>query len=85
MLPDIKFTHGRLPLSAQDLIALLGGWADHEVGTVERFEAGEKGPTAHDRELIEVREVALADALRMVDEGEITDGKTIAALWHVRS
>ncbi len=46
MLPDIKFTHGRLPLSAQDLIALLGGWADHEVGTVERFEAGEKGPTA---------------------------------------
>lgn len=33
-------------MSGEDLIALLGGWADHTVGTVERFEAGVKGASA---------------------------------------
>jgi len=37
-----------------------------------------RGPS----ELIEVHEVALAEAVEMVTRGEIIDGKTIAALWH---
>jgi len=39
--------------------------------------------TAHEaHELISVEVVALAEALAMIDRGEIRDGKTIAALFH---
>jgi len=33
-------------LSDKELITRLGRWTDHRVGTIQRFEAGEKGPTA---------------------------------------
>ena len=33
-------------MSGKDLIAHLGQWPAHAVGTVQRFEAGEQGPTA---------------------------------------
>lgn len=33
-------------MSDKELITRLGRWPDHRVGTIERFEAGEKGPTA---------------------------------------
>jgi len=33
-------------LSDKELITRLGRWTDHQVGTIQRFEAGEKGPTA---------------------------------------
>lgn len=42
---SIRIEHRRLPLSGKDLIGYLGQWLDHTVGTVKRFEAGEKGPT----------------------------------------
>ena len=37
---------GRPPLPSKELIARLGGWKGCRVGTVERFEAGVKGPRA---------------------------------------
>lgn len=41
------------------------------------------GPTGHeDAEVIEVHEVELAEALAMVDRGELIDAKSIAALFH---
>jgi ADP-ribose pyrophosphatase len=41
------------------------------------------GQTAHESsEVIEVHEVPFAEALAMVDRGEIVDGKTLAALFH---
>lgn len=33
-------------MSGKDLIAHLGQWPEHTVGTVQRFEAGEQGPSA---------------------------------------
>ena len=36
----------RPPLPTKELIARLGRWKGHRVGTVERFEAGVKGPRA---------------------------------------
>jgi len=33
-------------LSDKELITRLGRWTDHQVGTIQRFEAGEKDPTA---------------------------------------
>ena len=42
---------------------------------------GERRLDAH--EVIDVHEMALAEALSMVDRGEIIDAKTVAALFHV--
>jgi len=36
---------GRPPLSSKKLTALLGGREGYRIGTVGRFEPGEKGPT----------------------------------------
>ncbi|MFH0983467.1 MAG: ISL3 family transposase [Planctomycetota bacterium] len=33
-------------MATEEVTALLGGWEGHRLGTVERFEAGVKGPTA---------------------------------------
>ncbi len=45
----------------------------------------EPGAMAHqDSEVIEIREVAFAEALAMIDRGEIVDAKSIAALFHAR-
>jgi transposase len=35
----------RPPLCTEELTALLGGWEGYRLGTVGRFEAGDKGPT----------------------------------------
>jgi transposase len=36
----------RPPLSRDQITAVLGGWEGYRIGTVERFAAGDKGPTA---------------------------------------
>lgn len=36
----------RPPLSTEQLTALLGEWEGYRIGTAQRFEAGQKGPTA---------------------------------------
>ena len=79
---ETGFRAGRLERVGE--IITTPGFSDERIHLFSAHDL-ERGPTAHDRELIEVHEVALSDALRMVDDGEITDGKTIAALWHVRS
>lgn len=46
----------------------------------------EETPTSHgEDELIEVRWLPLAEALRMVTDNEIRDGKTVAALFKART
>jgi nudix-type nucleoside diphosphatase (YffH/AdpP family) len=45
---------------------------------------GRGGGDAHEGEDIEVLELALDEALAMIDRGEIIDGKTIMLLQHVR-
>jgi nudix-type nucleoside diphosphatase (YffH/AdpP family) len=45
---------------------------------------GRGGGDAHEGEDIEVLELALDEALAMIDRGEIIDGKTIMLLQHVK-
>jgi len=45
---------------------------------------GQGGGDAHEGEDIEVLELTLDEALRLVDDGDIVDGKTIMLLQHIR-
>jgi hypothetical protein len=45
---------------------------------------GQGGGDRHEGEDIEVLELSLEVALRMIDEGQIVDGKTIMLLQHLR-
>jgi hypothetical protein len=45
---------------------------------------GQGGGDAHEGEDIEVLEIALDEALSMIDAGQIIDGKTIMLLQHIK-
>lgn len=42
------------------------------------------GGTSHEEENIEVLEITMGDAMKMISTGEIKDAKTIILLQHVR-
>jgi len=42
------------------------------------------GGIAHEQENIEVLELSIADAMKMIETGKIKDGKTIMLLQYVR-
>ena len=57
------------------------GFTDEKIWLFAAFELT-PGESAHeDHEVIQSEVVALAGALRMIERGEISDGKTIAALF----
>ncbi|MBW2280316.1 MAG: NUDIX hydrolase [Deltaproteobacteria bacterium] len=78
---ETGYRAGRLERTGE--IVTTPGFSDERIWLFRAHDLA-PGPTAHDRELIEVHEVPLTEALEMVDDGRITDAKTIAALWHVR-
>jgi ADP-ribose pyrophosphatase len=58
------------------------GFTDERIYLYSAFDL-EPGATAHEAsEVIELHEVPFAEALAMVDRGEIVDAKTLAALFH---
>lgn len=48
------------------------------------MKVGEGGGTAHEEENIEVLEIRMDDAMKMISTGEIKDAKTIILLQHAR-
>ena len=48
------------------------------------MKAGDGGGLAHEQEEIDVLEIKFADALHMIETGEIKDGKTIMLIQHLR-
>ena len=50
----------------------------------KEMKVGDGGGVDHEEENIEVLEMSIDDALRMVDQGEIRDAKTIMLLQYVR-
>lgn len=50
----------------------------------KEMKVADGGGVAHEEENIEVLEIAFEKAMRMIDEGEIKDGKTIMLLQHLK-
>jgi hypothetical protein len=53
------------------------------VGYIDKPAGGSGGGLHHEGEDIEVLRIPFAEALRMVDTGEIVDSKTVILLQHV--
>jgi ADP-ribose pyrophosphatase len=64
------------------LILTTPGFTDERIHLFSAFDLV-PGSRAHEHdEVIEIHEVALAEALAMIDRGELVDGKSIAAIFH---
>jgi ADP-ribose pyrophosphatase len=76
---ETGYRAGRIERSG--LILTTPGFTDERIHLFCAYDLTE-GETAHEQhEVIRTEVVALARALAMIDAGEITDGKTIAALF----
>ena len=50
----------------------------------KEMKANDGGGVEHEDENIEVQEIAIAQAMRMIETGEIKDGKTIMLLQYIK-
>jgi len=73
---------GHRPARLEKLGAILTtpGFSDEVIHLYAGFDLTESRTAHEDDEVIAVERVMLADAVRMVESGEITDGKTVSAL-----
>jgi ADP-ribose pyrophosphatase len=80
LLEETGYRAGRLVATGK--VFTTPGFSDEVIYLFCAYEL-QRGQSAHEaHEIIETHEMALEEALRMVDRGEIIDAKTIAALHH---
>jgi ADP-ribose pyrophosphatase len=78
---ETGYRAGRLELLG--MIHTTPGFSDEVIYLFEASDLTRGKRRLEGNEVIEIHEIELAEALGMIDRGEITDAKTIAALFHV--